>query len=337
MPTVTENREKWTVHDWVRGGHEWSPAGTEAGTDLLWWRSIMPRLHAYLPAATLLEIAPGFGRWTSYLTPHAARLVAVDVTERCIEICRERFADRPGAEFHLNDGQSLPMVADDSVDLAFSFDSLVHVEAPQILAYLAELARVLRPGAHAFIHHSNLGAYADAAGQVPDWVTKRHWRAASMSAAIFRKAAREAGLTVVSQEVINWVGRGRKADRFRLEGDAVALTDCISVLRRTAGRRGTEETARVFVNRRFVDEWRELIVLATMYAGAGERTWPPPAASGRREHLRDWIDERRTAMRFRRREPIVRPLADGRCPDCAGALTGRDRLCARCGVTFAWN
>lgn len=51
------------------------------------------------------------------------------------------------------------MVADSSVDFAFSFDSLVYVEAEVLKGYLTELARVLKPDGVAFLHHSNLGAY----------------------------------------------------------------------------------------------------------------------------------------------------------------------------------
>ena len=39
----------------------------------------------------------------------------------------------------------LPMVEESSIDFVFSFDSLVHVEAETLAAYLSELARVLKP------------------------------------------------------------------------------------------------------------------------------------------------------------------------------------------------
>ncbi|MGH9348981.1 MAG: class I SAM-dependent methyltransferase, partial [Vicinamibacterales bacterium] len=276
MPTVLENRRKWSEHSWEREGHEWSPGGSRAGTDLLWWRSIRPRVHGLVPAATILEIAPGFGRWTSYLLGECDRLIGVDVTERCVEVCRERFAGSP-AEFRTNDGESLPMVASASIDLTFSFDSLVHVEAPQIRAYLRELARTLKPGASGFFHHSNLGAYARGAGGIPSCITKRHWRAASMSARVFREACRDAGLVCVSQEVINWIGRGAQADRHRLAGERIPLTDCFSTFIRPPATR--DGPTRVYVNRRFVDEWRQLLVLSTLYgrSGDGSEAAPPRA------------------------------------------------------------
>ena len=51
------------------------------------------------------------------------------------------------------------MVGDAAVDFAFSFDSLVHVEAETLADYLAELARVLVPDGVGFLHHSNFGTY----------------------------------------------------------------------------------------------------------------------------------------------------------------------------------
>src|SRR3954471_6422457 len=158
MPEVDENRENWTA------GWEWSAAGDEwsawwGGTEALWHGALLPRIHAWVPAGTILEIAPGFGRWTGYLADGAERVIAVDLTERCVAACRERFAGDARVEVHQNDGRSLPMVADASVDFAFSFDSLGHPESDVIGAHMRELARVLRPDGVAFVHHSNIGAY----------------------------------------------------------------------------------------------------------------------------------------------------------------------------------
>lgn len=349
MPTITENRKKWTVHDWIRGGHEWSPGGTRAGTDMFWWRSIMPRVAAHLPAGTLLEIAPGFGRWTEYLMSRGTRLIAVDVTERCVEMCRERFREKPHAEFHLNDGESLPMVETGAVDFAFSFDSFVHVDAPQVGAYLRELARVLKPGASGFIHHSNLAAYSHGpSGAFPEWLTERHWRAASVSAAGFRAACRAAGLQCVSQEMINWVGRGARADQHRLPGNQVPLTDCFSVLRKPGSPGVPDRPTLVHVNRRFVDEWRQVQVLAAMYgeAGAEPASGGPEAQSGLASRigrlaaapvrLRAYAAKRMTGRAFMWNEGIARAVAAGACPDCGTRLSrGAWKHCPRCNAAFA--
>lgn len=112
-----------------------------------------------LPAGTILEIAPGFGRWTQYLKDLCDELVIVDLSERCIDACRERFAGESNIEYHVNDGRSVDMIGSGTVDLAFSFDSLVHVDTDTLGSYLAGFARVLSPDGVAVIHHSNMGTY----------------------------------------------------------------------------------------------------------------------------------------------------------------------------------
>ena len=84
----------------------------------------------------------------------------VDPAAECIEACRGRFAARPRMRCYANDGRSLSMFPDESIDFACSFDSLVHLKREIIEAYLSELGAKLRIGGRGFIHHSNLGEYA---------------------------------------------------------------------------------------------------------------------------------------------------------------------------------
>ena len=344
MPGVLENQRKWSDHNWEHRGHRWSPGGTSAGTEMMWWRTMRPRLLRWLPTGTVLEIAPGYGRWTPYLLRESQRLVGVDLTQRCIDVCRCQF-DHARAEFHVNDGASLPMVPSASIDFAFSFDSLVHVERPQIESYLRELARTLRPGGAAFLHHSNLGAYTAGSGNaVAAYVGERHWRAPSMSARIFRQACAGAGLVCVSQEIINRIGRDAQVDRYHLPGRHIALTDCLSLCVRPPVQSGAH--TRVLPNRGFVEEWRELIALTALYGAddaAEQTTWPVGDAvtSGpdRRVRWRHTLAAARHhwhGKRFARREPVVNALTAGQCPDC-GAPTralGDGWTCEDCRVEF---
>ena len=77
-------------YDWKEAGEEWSePWGTSHAQ---WNGTIFPRIRDCLPAGTILEIAPGFGRWTYYLKDFCDELWAVDKSSECIEACRHRFA-----------------------------------------------------------------------------------------------------------------------------------------------------------------------------------------------------------------------------------------------------
>ena len=225
MPSIEENLDMWNQdYVWRSAGDHWSnPWGSSRGQ---WYRSIYPRIQGFLPATAILEIAPGFGRWTEFLLESCETLVGVDVTPKCVQACQQRFTDRPGARFEVNDGHSLPMVEDSSIDFAFSFDSLVHVEAETLSGYLIELARVLKPDGVAFLHHSNYGTYqrsARALAPLQDSFDRlpalaragllrsgtyrhRHWRDQSVTAARFADLCEKAGLHCVGQELVNWEG-----------------------------------------------------------------------------------------------------------------------------------
>lgn len=195
MPDLEWNRKRWgETHDWSRGGDEWSDGAGGPVRQWFWW--LYPRVHAYLPAQTVLEIAPGYGRWTQFLVGQSQRLIGVDIAQRCVDACRDRFPS-PGCSFHVNDGYSVPMVEDHSVDFAFSFGSLIHAESDVMDAYVAELARTLKPDGVAFLHHSN--ALDCGYGAQPP---RSH--AATVSATSVARAAEEAGLLPIVQEVFSW-------------------------------------------------------------------------------------------------------------------------------------
>lgn len=207
MGSVEEQRALWTNYPWPDAGDEWSR--NWGGSDGLWFGLLYPRLRHYLPLGgrlgSILEIACGHGRVTQFLSAHAERHTGVDLVEKCIAHCRERFADRPHCTFHLTDGKSLDMIPDASVDLAFSWDSLVHCDHDVMEAYAAGLARVLRPAGVAVLHHSNFG---EDAPRLPEAVVRgrNHRRTPTMSAALMRTFAERAGLACTSQEIIPWGG-----------------------------------------------------------------------------------------------------------------------------------
>ena len=219
MPTIMDNRSHWgREYEWSLQGDEWSkPWG---GAESQWFNSIFPRIHAFIPARTVLEIAPGYGRWTRYLKDHCQQLILVDLSEKCIAMCKESFSSYPHIAYHVNDGRSLSMIADGSIDFAFSFDSLVHAEADVLEAYINELAIKLKSNGVGFIHHSNLGEYRlrrSLKRRIPLnfklLMTKKlglnyyHWRAPSVTASLFESYCEKAGLRCFSQELINWRGQ----------------------------------------------------------------------------------------------------------------------------------
>jgi SAM-dependent methyltransferase len=262
MASIEANLAVWDrSQTWSHGGEEWSsPWG---GVDSQWWGMIYPRIYQFVPAATILEIAPGFGRWTHYLTGLCRRLIIVDLSRTCIERCRERFAHHQHIEYHVNDGRSLPMIEDGSIDFCFSFDSLVHCDADILERYLESLATKLAPHGIAFLHHSNMAVYhlercrwlwgwlrharpRQFCNRVLNAINDRvnpDWRATDVSARRLRESCAKAGLCCLTQEIINWKG-------WALSG--WLLSDCLSTiaLNDSQWSRPTE----VIVNRRFMGE-----------------------------------------------------------------------------------
>lgn len=260
MPTLEDNKHFWeNQYDWQSLGEEWS---ADWGNSFMqWYGTLLPRIAAYVPTGTILEIACGGGRWTQYLKNLCQRLIVVDLSPRCIQLCKARFAACRHIEYHVNDGKSLPMIQDSSVDLVFSFDSLVHADAPVIEAYLAELARVLKKDGVAFLHHSNLGEYAKLygwLGKVP-WLEKLlqtlrllekdlHGRDFSVDARKVEAWARKQGLVCISQEII---------------GTEKLLLDCISTLVRQDSPWVRDN--RVLRNKGFVQEKNNLKAISWLY------------------------------------------------------------------------
>jgi ubiquinone/menaquinone biosynthesis C-methylase UbiE len=183
MPSREDNRRHWNEeHDWTDRGEVWTP-------DARWKRTIIdqtltPFVH---PGMTVLEIGPGGGRWTcEILKRDVRRLLLVDIAERCLQICRERFADRTDIEYHCNDGRSLPFVRDGEIDLVWSFDVFVHIDKVDTEAYFAEFARVLRPGGLGMIHYASMDRAP--AGATLGW--RADYTSAEMRALIARLGLR---------------------------------------------------------------------------------------------------------------------------------------------------
>lgn len=264
MPTIEANLQMWNSHyHWKDGGEEWSSAW--GGSEAEWWGTILPRIHAFIPTVTILEIAPGYGRWTQYLIELCDNLLVVDLSQRCIEACRERFKHKSGITCFVNDGTSLDMIADQSIDFVFSLDSLVHADSTVIEAYLSHIAKKLKPNGVGFIHHSNLGAhltYLSLIEQMPtdlrEFLLKKniiedhgiHWRDASVSAELFEKHCKKVDLQCISQELINWGGR-------------ILTNDCFSIFTR----RGSDwdRPNIVLENKKFMEEVELIKRIAPLY------------------------------------------------------------------------
>jgi ubiquinone/menaquinone biosynthesis C-methylase UbiE len=204
--SAARNREVWTEYDWNTRGEEWSESAE--------WKAALVSevLEPNVPeGGTTLEIGPGAGRWSEVLYKRADKLIVVDVTDRALELTRERLGEGPAVHYLRSNGSDLPGVPDTSVHAIWSYDVFVHIAPRDVAGYLTEIARVLRPDGKAVIHHSGERS-------------ARGWRS-PMSAALFASLAGERGLEVTSQ-FSSWGDQ-----RFTVPVDGSGH-DVITVLRR---------------------------------------------------------------------------------------------------------
>jgi len=179
--TIKNNLDIWSSFDWACYGEEWS--NTPEWKDSLVEHVLKPNVPM---GSNVLEIGPGGGRWTEHLLKRASHLIVIDLTPRCIEICKERFKDFSNIEYFINDGTNLDFIPDDSIDYVWSWDVFVHIQPEDIKEYVRQFARVIHPAGQGLIHHARNGT------------SDLGWRS-DMTAATMREYCKEYGLEVLKQ------------------------------------------------------------------------------------------------------------------------------------------
>lgn len=109
------------------------------------WKSLAEAFLRLLPPAIIADLGAGDGSFALMLSPGARRVIAVDSSEKMLEVGREQ-AQRSGAEnveFRQGDMEELP-IDDAAVDLVFFSQSLHHAQHPA--RAVKEAWRILRPG-----------------------------------------------------------------------------------------------------------------------------------------------------------------------------------------------
>lgn len=104
----------------------------------------------YLPRATsesiVVELGPGSGRLTRHLVGRVRQLTVVDYSPAVTKWLTGYLAGRGPHEVKLISRPGLPWIASQSVDVAFAHGVVEHFDQEVLVAFLADLERVLRPG-----------------------------------------------------------------------------------------------------------------------------------------------------------------------------------------------
>ena len=214
---IADNKTLWDRdYHWNNQGDEWSRAW--GGPAMQWYGVLLPRIYRFLPTKNVLELAPGFGRWTQYLKNLCEEIIVVDLSNAAIDACKKRFDSDTNIKYYVNDGISLDMIQSNSIDFLFCFDSLVHANPTTLRNYVKQFDRILGNDGVAFIHHSNLKNHVE---QITG-IERLHLRDPDVNAELFEEMASEYNLQCISQELINWGG--------------VSTIDCITMMTKKGSR-----------------------------------------------------------------------------------------------------
>jgi ubiquinone/menaquinone biosynthesis C-methylase UbiE len=190
--TIIQNRKLWESYDWSNLGEEWTTdAKLHKGIDPKSWKSslINEVMRKYIKSGSvILEIGPGAGRWTEVLVNLANSLVLVDISEKCLDLCRERFKNYNNIRYILTEGD-LDTIQDNSIDFIWSYDVFVHINPTNIRTYLRSMQRILRAQGHGIIHHS---------GQCNNKTRESAFRS-YMTPDLFASWVTESGMQIIEQ------------------------------------------------------------------------------------------------------------------------------------------
>jgi ArsR family transcriptional regulator len=109
------------------------------------WKSLAEALLRLMPPQVIADLGAGDGSFSLQLSQRARQVIAVDSSEKMLEVGRDQ-AQRNGianVEFRTGDMEDLP-IDSGTIDIAFFSQSLHHALHP--LGALKEAVRILKPG-----------------------------------------------------------------------------------------------------------------------------------------------------------------------------------------------
>jgi len=209
---LNQLKATYQKHDQSTVDHKWTDRW--GGPTHQWHKTIFPRIRRFLPAKSILEIGCGRGIISQQLMHNATTLTLVDFVDIREQLLLPASALNSKVRFYQNDGMTLKVIADKSIDFAFSFFSLVDADHETMRSYIAELDRVLTDNGAAFIHHSNAlpepGIHVDA--KLMEQV--RMVRSDEINAKVINNISNAFDLEPRIQECVAWVPGSSLLDCF---------------------------------------------------------------------------------------------------------------------------
>lgn len=150
--SVNQNKLTWNNWNWNELGEEWTKSQA--------WKNKLASeiIQKLIPDnSSIIEIGPGGGRWSEFLLKKATKLNLVDISEKCLELCRDRFGKNIKVFYNLIKDVNFNFVEKNSVDVVFSYDVFVHIDKAQITEYFIEFESVLKTKGKIILHYCKVG------------------------------------------------------------------------------------------------------------------------------------------------------------------------------------
>jgi 2-polyprenyl-3-methyl-5-hydroxy-6-metoxy-1,4-benzoquinol methylase len=146
--TLGESDPLWAVlTESDRRGGKWDPeeffaTGRRLIAEVM---ALADELRLPVARADALDFGCGAGRLTQALAEHFESVVGVDIAASMVETARG-YNQHENCRFQLNERPDLQVFPDESFDFVFTTIVLQHMAPALALGYVAEFARILRPG-----------------------------------------------------------------------------------------------------------------------------------------------------------------------------------------------
>jgi Methyltransferase domain len=144
-PDLGHIGDEWT------GEHAGAASTVEEYCELIESRYISPYIE---PRDVVMEIGVGGGKTAALLKKHCAELVCADISDEMLKATGQRIGDE-GIRYVKLDGITLSGVRSRSLDVCFSFDTMVHMEPRDIFNYLTQIPKLMRNKRLCVFHHNN--------------------------------------------------------------------------------------------------------------------------------------------------------------------------------------
>lgn len=95
-----------------------------------------------------LEIGSGWGYLTGYMAARCKRVIACDISRSFLNEAKETCESFSNIDFHWHQPGDLNFVESSTVDFAFAYNVFIHLNFYEIVNYLEQVSRLLKPNGH---------------------------------------------------------------------------------------------------------------------------------------------------------------------------------------------